>query len=89
MLRCEMRDSNDEIAIARCNSYAPNEVEGAVRKCLRELGGLQNYVTPGWVLVKPNLLSRNRPSGASIPIQKWYGQFYGNYSPWGQTASRR
>ncbi|HBR34882.1 MAG TPA: (Fe-S)-binding protein [Firmicutes bacterium] len=51
-----------KIAIARCGSYVRNEVEGAVRKCLQELGGLQNFVTSGQkVLVKPNLLAAEPP----------------------------
>ena len=51
-----------KIAIARCGSYVRNEVEGAVRKCLQELGGLQNFVSSGQkVLVKPNLLAAEPP----------------------------
>lgn len=51
-----------KVAIARCSSYAATEVEGAVRKCLQELGGLQNFVTSGQkVLVKPNLVAAEPP----------------------------
>ena len=51
-----------KVALARCGSYARNEVESAVRKCLNELGGLGRFVQPGQkVLVKPNLLAAEPP----------------------------
>ncbi|NLY92012.1 MAG: DUF362 domain-containing protein [Firmicutes bacterium] len=50
------------IAIARCCSYQRLEVESAVRRCLQELGGLDNFVRSGQkVLVKPNLLAAEPP----------------------------
>lgn len=50
------------VALARCYSYQRTEVENAVRRCLQELGGIENFVRSGQkVLVKPNLLAAEPP----------------------------
>ena len=50
------------LSIARCGSYERREVEQAVNKCLRELGGLERFISAGQrVLVKPNLLAADPP----------------------------
>ena len=53
------------VSIARCGSYARDEVRAAVATCLAPLGGIGAFVRPGSrVLVKPNLLSARSPEDA-------------------------
>jgi uncharacterized protein (DUF362 family)/NAD-dependent dihydropyrimidine dehydrogenase PreA subunit len=54
-----------EISLVKCNGYAPEEVERAVRETLGLLGGVSRFIKPGWrVLVKPNLLMSKPPECA-------------------------
>jgi uncharacterized protein (DUF362 family)/Pyruvate/2-oxoacid:ferredoxin oxidoreductase delta subunit len=53
------------VSIERCDDYLLDNIRGAVRKSLENLGGLQRFVKPGnRVLIKPNLLSARDPSRA-------------------------
>jgi len=53
------------VSIARCGSYARDDVKAAITACLAPLGGITAFVRPGTrVLVKPNLLSARVPDDA-------------------------
>ena len=46
------------VSIARCESYAADQVQTAVKAALAPLGGIEKFVRPGMrVLLKPNLLA--------------------------------
>ena len=50
------------VALRRCGSYAPADIETALTRCLCDLGGLDIYVRPGMrVALKCNLLLPMRP----------------------------
>lgn len=51
-----------KVAIVKCGSYQPEEVEQAIRNTVSLLGGITAFVKPGSsVLVKPNLLMSKGP----------------------------
>ena len=53
------------VALVRCADYDPRRVEEAVRQALDLLGGLAQYIQPGWrVALKPNLLRAMAPEAA-------------------------
>ncbi len=53
------------VYIGRCRSYEQAEVDGAVRRALAALGGVESYVKKGQrVLLKPNLLLLKPPETA-------------------------
>ncbi len=53
------------VSLARCQSYDRETVEAAVAVCLRPLGGMSAFVSPGQrVLLKPNFLSPKPPEAA-------------------------
>ncbi|MDW5564206.1 MAG: DUF362 domain-containing protein [Methanomassiliicoccus sp.] len=46
-----------KVSLVRCQSYAQENVDTAVRKCLDNLGGIERFIKPSdRVLLKPNLL---------------------------------
>lgn len=50
------------VAVARCDDYAPAEVDAAVRRAIDLAGGIGRFVAPGQqVLLKPNLLQGQEP----------------------------
>jgi uncharacterized protein (DUF362 family)/Pyruvate/2-oxoacid:ferredoxin oxidoreductase delta subunit len=50
------------VALVRCTSYDPDELEGAIRRGLDLLGGAQAFFTPGeTLLIKPNVLIGDPP----------------------------
>ena len=50
------------VAVARCDGYAPDEVDAAVRRAIDLIGGMERFVAPGAkVLLKPNLLQGQAP----------------------------
>lgn len=52
----------DKVSLVKCNSYELDEVELALEKSLRLIGGLDSYIKPGMkVLVKCNLLMKKKP----------------------------
>jgi len=54
-----------QIAVTRCTSYAREELDKAVNRILKLLGGVENFIKPNEkVLIKPNLLSARDPEEA-------------------------
>lgn len=54
------------VAVARCQSYDPNLVSGAIAQIDRLIGGMEQYVALGMqVHVKPNLLAAKPPERAA------------------------
>ena len=54
-----------EVSIARCESYEPAQVKGALTAALAPLGGL-DWVKPGMkIAIKANLMTRVRPERAA------------------------
>ncbi|NLI61014.1 MAG: DUF362 domain-containing protein [Clostridiales bacterium] len=52
----------DKVSLIKCNSYELDEVEDALEKSLRLIGGIDSYIKPGMkVLVKCNLLMKKKP----------------------------
>ncbi len=50
------------VAIARCDGYASDDVDRAVRRAVDIVGGMERFVAPGAkVLLKPNLLQGQEP----------------------------
>jgi len=61
------RGSNGVVSLARCGSYAVDEVKRAVRAALEPLGGMGSFVKPNQrVALKPNLLRGADASSAVI-----------------------
>ena len=57
-----MAFSLNTVALVGCGDYASPLVEGAVRRVVDLLGGMEAFVKPGQrVLLKPNLLSAHVP----------------------------
>ncbi|MDV2481335.1 DUF362 domain-containing protein [Methanoculleus sp. Wushi-C6] len=55
-------DRDATVAVVRCEDYAPDEVDAAVRRAIELLGGIGRFVAPGEsVLLKPNLLQGQEP----------------------------
>ena len=55
-----VRDST--VAVVRCDGYAPEEIDSAVRRAVDLLGGIERFVAPKErVLLKPNLLQGQEP----------------------------
>ncbi len=53
------------MALARCESYSPDDVAGAVAELLELLGGIEPFIpAAGRVLLKPNLLKGVEPDAA-------------------------
>ncbi len=58
--------TDTSVWLAACDSYDPDRVDAAVRRCLDGLGGVTAWVRPGMrVLIKPNLLMPKRPEAAT------------------------
>jgi uncharacterized protein (DUF362 family)/Pyruvate/2-oxoacid:ferredoxin oxidoreductase delta subunit len=56
------KHENSKVAIIKCENYDQTEVDEAVARGLELLGGLKQFVNPeDYVLLKPNLLSGNKP----------------------------
>lgn len=56
-----------DVSFAKCDSYQAKELDDALRKCLYQLGGLQQFVKPGQkILIKPNILSALPAETATI-----------------------
>jgi uncharacterized protein (DUF362 family)/Pyruvate/2-oxoacid:ferredoxin oxidoreductase delta subunit len=54
-----------QVAIIKCASYHPPEVEQALKAALSALGGLSQFIKPGQkVLIKPNVLMGKAPDNA-------------------------
>ena len=50
------------VALVRCETYAEEEVEAAIKAALEQFGGIKSLVKPGAkVLLKPNLLCARSP----------------------------
>ncbi len=50
------------ISIAKCNSYAPLEIQESLNECLNHLGGLKSFINKkDRVLLKPNMLRAAQP----------------------------
>jgi len=53
------------VHIEKCDDYSLDKLRGSVARGLEAIGGLGEFVRPGWkVLVKPNLLSARPPERA-------------------------
>lgn len=60
-----MERTSARVAVVRCGSYEPAEVNAAVREAVSLLGGISRFVRAGErVLLKPNLLSAKAPDRA-------------------------
>ena len=56
---------NSRVALVACPSYEPEMLEGALRRGLSLLGGIDSFISWGErILIKPNLLSAAPPSRA-------------------------
>lgn len=56
------QNKKSKVALVRCESYDPDQVESAVNKGLQLLGGIQEFIdSDDYVLLKPNLLSGHTP----------------------------
>ena len=56
---------NRTVSIARCGSYAPEDVKQALMDALSPIGGL-DWVTPGMkIAVKVNMMMRVKPDKAA------------------------
>lgn len=54
-----------KVVLVKCPAYAPADVQAAIRRILKELGGLTRFVRAGQkVLIKPNLLTDRPPAEA-------------------------
>jgi len=55
-----------KLALQKCDSYTPEQVEKAVGQLLKGFGGIERFVSPGQrVLIKPNMLTCKDPSKAA------------------------
>ncbi len=53
---------NAKVSVVKCDTYAPEIVQQAIRNTVNLLGGITNFIKPGSrVLVKPNLLMSKGP----------------------------
>ncbi|MDD5482674.1 MAG: DUF362 domain-containing protein [Kiritimatiellae bacterium] len=53
------------VALAKCSTYRPEEITAALEKLFVSLGGPQQFIPPGaLVLIKPNLLTDRAPEKA-------------------------
>ena len=53
------------VHIEKCDDYSLDKLRGSVARGLEAIGGLGEFIRPGWkVLVKPNLLSARPPEKA-------------------------
>jgi uncharacterized protein (DUF362 family)/Pyruvate/2-oxoacid:ferredoxin oxidoreductase delta subunit len=60
-----MERTSARVALVRCGSYRPADVNAAVREAVSLLGGISRFVRAGErVLLKPNLLSAKAPDRA-------------------------
>jgi uncharacterized protein (DUF362 family)/Pyruvate/2-oxoacid:ferredoxin oxidoreductase delta subunit len=51
-----------DVAVIRCGSYEPDEIEQAVRRGIGLLGGIERFVRPGErIVLKPNVLYGSDP----------------------------
>lgn len=57
-----MSDNRSPVALVRCESYEPEEVQGALNRGLDLMGGAGKYVKTGEkILLKPNILTGESP----------------------------
>jgi uncharacterized protein (DUF362 family)/Pyruvate/2-oxoacid:ferredoxin oxidoreductase delta subunit len=53
------------VHIERCEDYSDEKLSACLRRGLEAVGGLDQFIKPGWrVLIKPNLLSARSPERA-------------------------
>lgn len=54
------------LSVVKCTSYDQEQVDGAIRQSLQNVGGLDRFIKPGdKVHIKPNLLTAKTPERAS------------------------
>ncbi len=62
----DLTSNKSIVSIVSCNSYKQSIVLTAIKSCLKNIGGFEQFIVPGiTVHIKPNLLSAKEPERAA------------------------